>query len=83
MHTSLARTVHMQAQYILGTVKMEQGIQEEAARYALGEFGDARLKKQERNCMRGWSANRMFVCGNWEETALEKFDSVGFWPILA
>ena len=57
--------------------------EEQIERYALGEFGDARLKKRGRNCMRGWSANRTYACGNWEKTVREKFVSVGFWPILA
>lgn len=52
-------------------------------RYALGEFGDARLKKQVRCCMPGWLVGKTFVCGNWVETAREKFVSVGSWPIRA
>jgi hypothetical protein len=41
---------------------MVLGIEEkQIERYALGDFGDARLKKQERSCMRGWSANRRYA----------------------
>ena len=29
--------------------------------FAIGEFGDERLKKLERNCMRDWSINRKSV----------------------
>jgi hypothetical protein len=63
---------------------MGRGIQEEQIdRYALGEFGDARLKKQERCCMHDWLADKKFACGNWGKTVREKFDLVGSWPIRA
>lgn len=63
---------------------MGLGIQEEQIdRYALGEFGDARLKKQERNCMRGWSANKTYACGSLAETVLGKFVSADSWPTRA
>lgn len=57
--------------------------EEQIDRYAVGEFGDARLKKQVRCCMHGWLADKTSVCGNWEETEREKFVSVGSWPIRA
>jgi hypothetical protein len=57
--------------------------EEQIDRYALGEFGDARLKKQVRCCMRGWWADKKFACGNWVATVREKFASVGSWPIRA
>jgi hypothetical protein len=63
---------------------MGLGIREERSdRYALGEFGDARLKKQGRCCMHGWLGDKKFACGNWEETVREKFASVGSSPIRA
>jgi hypothetical protein len=52
-------------------------------RYALGKFGDSRLKKQERCCMHGWLSDKKFACVNWVETVREKFVSVGSWPIRA
>lgn len=57
--------------------------EEQIDRYALGEFGDTRLKKQVRCCMHGWLADKKFACGNWVKTVREKFASVGFWPIRA
>lgn len=57
--------------------------EERIERYALGEFGDARLKKQERNCMRGWFADKTYACGNLAETGLEKCASVDSWPTRA
>ncbi len=52
-------------------------------RYALGEFGDLRLKKQVRCCMNGWLPDKKSACGNWVEIVREKFVSAGFWPIRA
>jgi hypothetical protein len=57
--------------------------EEQIERYALGGFGDARLKKQERNCMRGWSANKTSACGNLAGTEREKYVSADFWPTRA
>lgn len=57
--------------------------EERIERYALGDFGDARLKKQERNCMRGWSANKTYACGSLAETGRGKFVSADSWPIRA
>ncbi|WP_291064442.1 hypothetical protein [Hydrogenophaga sp.] len=52
-------------------------------RYALGDFGDARLKKRQRNCMSGWWARSKFVCGNWVGIVRERFALAGFWLIRA
>lgn len=61
---------------------MGPGIQGEPLdRYALGEFGDLRLKKQGRCCMHDWLGGKRFACGNWAEIVREKCASVGFWPI--
>lgn len=57
--------------------------EERIERYALGEFGDARLKKRERNCMPNWSADKAYACGSLAETGLERFVSADFWPTRA
>lgn len=63
---------------------MEREIQEEQMeRYALGEFGDARLKKRERNFMRGWSANKAYACDSLEGTGREKCVLAASWPTRA
>lgn len=57
--------------------------QEQIDRYGLGEFGDSRLKKQVRCCMRGWLADKRFACGNWVKAVREKSALVGSWPTRA
>ena len=57
--------------------------EERIERYALGEFGDARLKKRERNCMHNWFADKTYACGSLAETGLGKFVSADFWPTRA
>jgi hypothetical protein len=63
---------------------MERESQEERIeRYALGDFGDARLKKRERNCMRDWSVDKTYACDSLAETVRGKFVSDVFWPTRA
>lgn len=52
-------------------------------RYALGDFGDLRLKKRVRCCTRSWSSGKKFACGDWEQAVREKFVWVDSWPIRA
>lgn len=58
---------------------MGQGIREErGGEFALGEFGDVRLKKLERNCMSAWLANKAYACVSLAEAVQEKFVSGDF-----
>jgi hypothetical protein len=52
-------------------------------RYALGEFGDARLKKQERNFMHGWSANKAYACDSLAGIGRGKCVLAASWPTRA
>lgn len=63
---------------------MEREMREEPMEgYALGEFGDARLKKQERNFMRGWSANKAYACDSLAGIGREKCVLGASWPTRA
>ena len=59
------------------------GQEERIEWYALGGFGDARLKKRERNCMSNWSADKTYAFDSWAGTGLGKFVSADFWPTRA
>ena len=50
---------------------------------AMGDFGDARLKKLVRSCIAGWLTSKACVFGTWGMVAPEKFALAASWPIRA
>ena len=52
-----------------------------SAEYGVGEFGDARLKKQERNCTMRWPHGKWSVFGGWAARAPERCAMAASWTM--
>ena len=49
--------------------------------YAVGGFGDVRLKKWGRGCMRRWSVSNALACGGWGVIGRGRCGLGDFWRI--